>query len=66
MSFQIVFIVENNSYSVTFLNRAPIFEWCDSKTGSQKDMCFNKIELHAQNTITVLGSIVNILWEEPM
>ena len=35
--------------------------WCDSQTGYQKDMCLIKIGLHAQNTISIRGSIVIII-----
>ena len=47
----------DSSYSVTFLNRTPIFEWCvivcSSKKGYQNDMCLKDIQLHAQNMIIV-------------
>ena len=35
----------------------------DSKTGDQKDMYLKEIRLHAQSLLSVLRSIVNILWE---
>lgn len=45
-------------------NRKPTFEWymvkCDSKNGYKKDVCLKKIELHDQNMITILNSIVHI------
>ena len=39
--------------------------WCGSKKGHQKDMCLQKIGLHAQNMITNLDSIMNITGEDP-
>ena len=48
--------------SVTYLNWTPILEWyvvrCGSKSRNQKDLCLEEIRLHAQNMITILGSIV--------
>jgi hypothetical protein len=48
--------------SFTYLNQTPIFDWyvirCGSKNKYQKDMCLKESELHAQNMITILGSIV--------
>ena len=50
--------------SITYFDWTPLFEWyvvrCSSKNGDQKDMCLKEIGLHAQNMITILGSIVNI------
>ena len=36
---------------------------CGSKNGYQKDMCLEDIGLCAQNMITMIGSIVNIIWK---
>ena len=51
---------------VTCHNWIPIFEWyvvrCDPKTKYQNDMCIKETRLCAQNMITILGSIVNIIW----
>ena len=51
--------------SDTLLHRTPKFEWfvvwCGSKNGHQKGItCSKEIGVHAQNMITILGSIVNI------
>ena len=35
--------------------------WCGSKNRYQKDKCLQEIALHAQNMITILVSIVNII-----
>ena len=32
---------------------------CGSKNGHKTDVCLKDIELHAQNILTILGSIVN-------
>ena len=44
------------------VNQAPMFEWCvvrcGSKNGHYEDMCLKEIELHAQNLLIILGSIV--------
>ena len=37
---------------------------CGSKNGYHKDMRLKKIELHAQNMIPILGSIVNIIGKD--
>jgi hypothetical protein len=37
---------------------------CGCKNGHQKDMFLKEIGLRAQNTLTVLGSIVNIIGED--
>ena len=34
---------------------------CGSKNKHQKDMCLKEIELHAQNPLTILRSIANII-----
>ena len=51
--------------SVAELNQTSISGWylvrCSSKNGYQKDMCLKGIGLCAQNMITILGPIVNIL-----
>ena len=50
--------------SATNLNETLLFLWyvirCHSKKGYQKDMCF-KNELHVQNMLVILNSIVNII-----
>ena len=42
-----------------------MFEWCvvrcGSKNGHQKDMCSKEIGLHAQNLLTIQGSIFNMV-----
>jgi hypothetical protein len=49
----------------TFLIKTPIFEgyvaWCGVNTNTKKDLCLAKIGLRAQNMMTILSSIVNIL-----
>ena len=51
--------------SVSDLNQTPTVEWyvvrCGSLERYQKDMCLKETGLHAQNMITILGSIVNII-----
>ena len=51
--------------STTYPKRTHVFEWyvvwCGSKSGYQKDKCFEEIRLHAQNVVDILGSIVNII-----
>jgi hypothetical protein len=51
---------------VTHRNLTPIFEWyvvqCDPKTKYQNDICIKVTRLRAQNMLTILGSIVNIIW----
>ena len=53
------------SISVPSLDWTPIFEWyvvrCGSKNIYQKDTCLKEIRLLAQNIITILGSIANII-----
>ena len=53
------------SYSITFFIRTHAFDRyvvrCGSKNGFQKDMSLKEIGLGAQNTITILESIVNII-----
>ena len=42
----------------------PVFEWlirCGSKNRHQKDMCLKEIGLQAQNMLTILGSIANMI-----
>jgi hypothetical protein len=52
--------------SVTCLNRAPRFDWCVVKLGSNnkhyKDTCSNDIGLRLQISLTTPQSIVNIVW----
>jgi hypothetical protein len=52
-------------YLVNFLNMTPIFEWhmvwCGPKNGHHTNICVKEIEQHAQNMITVLNTIVNIM-----
>ena len=51
--------------SVTYLRRTLIFEWyvvwCGSKNKYQKDTCLKEIGLHAQNMITIVASIIDLL-----
>ena len=49
-------------YSVTHLKYSPIFE-CSvgSKNGSQKYTCLQEIGLCAQNVLTIIDSIVNLI-----
>jgi hypothetical protein len=49
-------------YSVTHLKCSPIFE-CSvgSKNGSQKYTCLQEIGLRAQNVLTIIDSIVNLI-----
>ena len=51
--------------AATYLNQIHIFEWyvvrCDFENGFQKDICLKEIGLCAQNMLTFLGSIVNII-----
>ena len=52
--------------SINYLKQTPIFEWCvlrcGSKNGHQKDiMHFKEIGLRAQNLLTILGSIFNMI-----
>ena len=57
--------VIDNDCSLTFLNRAPIFEWCAVSRGSknrcQTDMCFEEIKLRAQIIRPILDSIINMI-----
>ena len=49
--------------TVTYLNKTPIFEWyvgVAPRTNFEKT-CLKESELHAQNMIIILGSIVNIM-----
>ena len=43
----------------------PIFEGyvigCGFKDGHWQDMCWKEIGLHAQNMLTIIGSIVNVI-----
>ena len=53
---------------VTFLHWEPLSGWyavgCSSKNGYQKDICLQEIGLYAQNVITILSSIINIIRSE--
>ena len=44
----------------------PIFEWyvlrCGSKNGAYKYTCLKEIGLRSQNMLSILGSIVNMIW----
>jgi hypothetical protein len=44
----------------------PTFEWyvvrCESRNWHQKDMCLKEIRLCAQSALTILGSIMNMIW----
>ena len=48
---------------ILYLNGTHIFErhviWCSPKNGQHKDVCLEKIGLHAQNIKTILVSTVN-------
>ena len=48
-----------------FFNQTAIFEWFVimrvSTNGHQNETCLKEIELHAQNMMTILGSIGNII-----
>lgn len=50
-------------YVVTLPNHRPTFEWYTTRlvitSGCQKNICHNEIEVHAQNTHNIRGSIVN-------
>lgn len=54
-------------YSVTSLDRTTIFDryavMCGSNNAYQKHMQSNKIGPRAQNIITILNSMVNMIWE---
>ena len=45
------------------------YEWyvvrCECKNWHQQDMCLKEIVLHAQNMMTILGSIINKFGEDP-
>jgi hypothetical protein len=50
-----------------------VFHWyikfilrCGSKNGHEKDMCLVKVRLRAQNMLTILVSIVNMIGETYM
>jgi hypothetical protein len=51
--------------SVTNLNKTLTFEWCvvrcGPKTNMKEDTGLEEIGLHAQNMITILGSLHNII-----
>ena len=51
--------------SIIFLYHTPTHEWrgnrCGSWNGYQKGMCLKEIGLHAQNMLTILSLIVNII-----
>jgi hypothetical protein len=51
----------------SYYNTVPMFEcyviWCGSKNIYQKDMCLKVSGLCAQNMITILDSIINIIGE---
>ena len=55
--------------SFTHLTQTTIFEWyvvcCGFKNGRQKYTCLKEIGLHAQDMITILGSIFNIIDRGP-
>ena len=51
----------------TIIFWTPILEWhvvkCGSKNGHQRDMCLKEIQaLHAQNMLTILSSIINMIF----
>ena len=51
--------------SVAYLNQTSIFKWygirCGSKNAYSKDTCLKEMGVPAQNVITILGSIVNVI-----
>lgn len=55
--------------SIISLNMTGIFKWYvvrrAAKNKNQKDMCSKETAVHAQNMITILGSIMTIIfiWE---
>ena len=53
--------------SNTIIIWTPIVEWyvvrCGSKNWCQKDMCLKEIGLRAQDILTILGSLVNMIEE---
>ena len=51
---------EDNPSSVTFLVRTPIFEWFVLQEWTSQDMFSKEIGQCVQETVTILGSIVNI------
>ena len=50
---------------INHLNSTTLSEWyvlwCGFKNGHQKDTCFKEIGLHAQNMITISGTVVNLM-----
>ena len=52
-------------YLITYLHRTLIFEWDvvwhGSKNGYRKETCSKEIGLRAQNMITILNPIVNVI-----
>ena len=50
---------------VTYHNQTSKSEWCVVRCGSKnehkKDMCLKEVGLHAQNVITILDSVDNIV-----
>jgi hypothetical protein len=56
--------VDNDPYSVTFLIGTHIFQWYTVWCGSKNQKahpCLQGIKLCAQNMITIIGSIINII-----
>ena len=53
---------------MTHLGRTPIFEWCvlswDLNMDTNETKCLKEVGLRAQNMVTILGSIVNMIGED--
>ena len=51
--------------SITSLDQTPMFESyvnkCDSNNGYQNGVCLREIGPHAQNMLSIIGSIFNII-----
>ena len=62
--FQVIVDVPNLNIAIIWI---PVFEWyvdlrsISKKNGHQKDICLEEIGLHAQNMLSILGSIVNTI-----
>jgi hypothetical protein len=48
-------------WTTTYLSGVWVKRRCGSKNLHPKDMCFKEIRLHAQNMLTIMGSIVNMI-----
>ena len=53
---------------MTHLGRTSIFEWCvlswDLNMDTNETKCLKEVGLRAQNMVTILGSIVNMIGED--